>query len=54
MAVEELFDAAYFCTGCRRCMVYRPFGIDTQMIMSIARLSETTVQWMSRGIYWGS
>ena len=38
MAVEELFDAAYSCTGCRRCMVYCPFGIDTQMIMSIAKL----------------
>ena len=38
MAVEELFDAAYSCTGCRRCMVYCPFGIDTQMIMGIAKL----------------
>ncbi len=38
MAVEELFAAAYSCTGCRRCMVYCPFGIDTQMIMSIAKL----------------
>jgi Fe-S oxidoreductase len=37
-AVEELFEAAYSCTGCRRCMVYCPFGIDTQMIMSIAKL----------------
>ena len=38
MAVEELYDAAYSCTGCRRCMVFCPFGIDTQMIMSIAKL----------------
>lgn len=38
MAAEELFEAAYSCTGCRRCMVYCPFGIDTQMIMSIAKL----------------
>jgi len=38
MALEELYDAAYSCTGCRRCMVYCPFGIDTQMIMSIAKL----------------
>jgi Fe-S oxidoreductase len=38
MAVDELFEAAYSCTGCRRCMVYCPFGIDTQMIMSIAKL----------------
>ena len=38
MVIDELFDAAYSCTGCRRCMVYCPFGIDTQMIMSIAKL----------------
>jgi Fe-S oxidoreductase len=38
MALQELYDAAYSCTGCRRCMVYCPFGIDTQMIMSIAKL----------------
>ncbi len=38
MALEELFEAAYSCTGCRRCMVFCPFGIDTQMIMSIAKL----------------
>ncbi len=38
MALTELYEAAYSCTGCRRCMVYCPFGIDTQMIMSIAKL----------------
>ncbi|MBW2341004.1 MAG: (Fe-S)-binding protein [Deltaproteobacteria bacterium] len=38
MALEELYEAVYSCTGCRRCMVYCPFGIDTQMIMSIAKL----------------
>lgn len=38
MAIQELYEAAYSCTGCRRCMVYCPFGIDTQMIMSIAKL----------------
>ena len=38
MTIEELYDAAYSCTGCRRCMVYCPFGIDTQMLMSIAKL----------------
>ncbi len=38
VALEELFEAAYSCTGCRRCMVYCPHGIDTQMIMSIAKL----------------
>jgi Fe-S oxidoreductase len=38
MALEELYEAAYSCTGCRRCMMYCPFGIDTQMLMSIAKL----------------
>ena len=38
LAIEELYEAAYSCTGCRRCMVYCPFGIDTQMLMSIAKL----------------
>ena len=38
MAMEELYEAAYSCTGCRRCMVYCPYGIDTQMLMSIAKL----------------
>jgi Fe-S oxidoreductase len=37
-AIEELREAAYTCTGCRRCMVYCPFGIDTQQIISIAKL----------------
>jgi len=36
--LDELYEAAYSCTGCRRCMVYCPFGIDTQQIMSIAKL----------------
>jgi len=38
VSLQELYDAAYSCTGCRRCVVYCPFGIDTQMIMSIAKL----------------
>jgi Fe-S oxidoreductase len=38
IALEELYEAAYTCTGCRRCMVYCPHGIDTQMLMSIAKL----------------
>ncbi|MHB1454720.1 MAG: (Fe-S)-binding protein [Saccharofermentanales bacterium] len=38
VAVDRMYDAAYSCTGCRRCMVYCPFGIDTQQIMSIAKL----------------
>jgi [DsrC]-trisulfide reductase subunit K len=37
-SLRELYEAAYSCTGCRRCMVYCPFGIDTQMILSIAKL----------------
>jgi len=37
MALEELYEAAYSCTGCRRCMLYCPFGIDTQMLISIAK-----------------
>jgi len=37
IAIDRFYDAAYSCTGCRRCMVYCPFGIDTQMIMSIAK-----------------
>ncbi len=36
--VDSVYEAAYSCTGCRRCMVHCPFGIDTQMIMSIAKL----------------
>ena len=38
IALDRFYDAAYSCTGCRRCMVFCPFGIDTQMIMSIAKL----------------
>jgi Fe-S oxidoreductase len=37
-ALEELGEAAWTCTGCRRCMVYCPFAVDTQQIMSIAKL----------------
>jgi len=36
--LATVYDAAWSCTGCRRCMVWCPFGIDTQMIMSIAKL----------------
>ena len=36
--LEKLNKTAYSCTGCRRCMVHCPFGIDTQQIMSIAKL----------------
>ena len=37
-ALDDLNRAAYSCTGCRRCMTRCPFGIDTQQIMSIAKL----------------
>ncbi len=37
-AVDKVYEAAYTCTGCRRCMTWCPFGIDTQMIQSIAKL----------------
>ena len=35
--MEELREAAWSCTGCRRCMVNCPFGIDTGYIMSLAK-----------------
>ena len=35
--LELVSDAAWSCTGCRRCMTFCPFGIDTQLIMSIAK-----------------
>jgi Fe-S oxidoreductase len=37
-SIKQLYDAAYTCTGCRRCMMVCPFGIDTQAIQSIAKL----------------
>ncbi len=37
LALDSLYDAAFSCTGCRRCMMHCPFGIDTQLIMSIAK-----------------
>ncbi len=37
-ALDKVYDAAFTCTGCRRCVTYCPFGIDTQMIQSIAKL----------------
>ena len=36
--MQQLNEAAYTCTGCRRCMMYCPFGIDTQAIQSVAKL----------------
>ncbi len=37
-SMNELLDAAFSCTGCRRCMVYCPFGIDTPILLSIAKV----------------
>lgn len=37
-AMEELLQAAFSCTGCRRCLMYCPFGIDMPHILSIAKL----------------
>ncbi len=36
--MDEVYEAAFSCTGCRRCMVYCPFGIDMPHILSIAKL----------------
>jgi Fe-S oxidoreductase len=36
--LERVYDAAFSCTGCRRCMTVCPFGIDTQLIQSIGKL----------------
>jgi Fe-S oxidoreductase len=35
--MEQLREAAWSCTGCRRCMVNCPFGIDTGQIMGVAK-----------------
>ena len=35
--LDELYDATYACTGCRRCMYYCPFSIDTQWVISAAK-----------------
>lgn len=35
--MDELREAAFSCTGCRRCSVFCPFGIDMPYILSIAK-----------------
>lgn len=35
--VEEMYRAAFTCTGCRRCMVYCPFGIDLTWIIGVEK-----------------
>jgi Fe-S oxidoreductase len=36
--MEKVYETAFTCTGCRRCMTYCPFGIDTQQIQALAKL----------------
>lgn len=35
--LDELADATYACTGCRRCMYYCPFSIDTGWIIATSK-----------------
>lgn len=35
--MDELYDSAYACTGCRRCMLVCPFSIDNAWIMAAAK-----------------
>lgn len=38
IGMDKAYEAAFSCTGCRRCVTYCPFGIDTQQVMGIAKL----------------
>ncbi len=35
--MEKVYETAFSCTGCRRCMTVCPFGIDTQQFQGIAK-----------------
>lgn len=35
--LDDLYQTAYACTGCRRCMYYCPFSIDTTWFMAVAK-----------------
>ncbi len=35
--LDELYKTTYACTGCRRCMYYCPFSIDTTWFMAVAK-----------------
>ncbi len=36
--MEELYEAAFSCTGCKRCTLHCPFAIDTALILTAAKL----------------
>ena len=36
--MEKVYETAFTCTGCRRCMTYCPLGIDTQQIQAVAKM----------------
>ncbi len=38
IGMDKAYEAAFSCTGCRRCVGFCPFGIDTQQVMGIAKL----------------
>jgi Fe-S oxidoreductase len=35
--LDELYHTTYACTGCRRCMYYCPFSIDTTWVLGVAK-----------------
>lgn len=35
--LDELYESTYACTGCRRCMYYCPFSIDTAWVTSVGK-----------------
>ena len=35
--LDELYDSAYACTACRRCMFYCPFSIDNAWVVAVAK-----------------
>lgn len=35
--LDELYNVTYACTGCRRCMVFCPFSIDTTQVLAVAK-----------------
>lgn len=37
LLLDELYQTTYACTGCRRCMYYCPFSIDTTWVLAVAK-----------------